>query len=522
MQSSNWTTSRGHYLILALLVLCVAFALRMWDIEGRSLWFDEAMEVSVARSNLAELPANVRDGLQDPPLYSLGLHMWLQFGAGDLHVRFPSVLFSLVGIASVMAIARHHFGSGGALIAGALMAVMPSQIRYAQEAGQYALMGAGIALNLLILSRMRGNASWRVATLWWATAVFCVYSYYGSIFSVLLPFGFELGKAVVTKNANNQRKGVVALGAFGLAIAPLIMFFLPQQLFRGPTANAFQLQVVSAWDEIARFFTESARLVAFQFTGWPWSETPEWIAPGVVFGAILLQRKRAPLLGWLALVWVANYAAGRIGLFPFGFRYGLILTPLLVALLGQTLPPFRERRIKRMLTTLAFGVLFALSLSAYPGREFRDRTFGNLGWAWPETEDMRPTMAFWNANRASGQATYVYYGAAPAFSYYGQSLAPEPAGLPPMGFARCWQADAPSYCNANGVRYGLWIRNLSTEAKIASIRSTLGGEPDEVWIVFGHVNAREDTQILAEFLTRYSIRMSRQSTNASAYLLSRR
>ena len=511
------------YRVIALGVLLAAFFLRVHDLGTRSLWFDEAMEQSIATSSIVDIASNVRDGIQDPPLYSAILHGWMKIGTSELHMRFLSALLSVVGVAGALALGRRFGGNAGALVSGALCAVLPSQIRYAQEVGQYALMGAAITLNILALTRLRSRQGMRPFLAWSITAIICAYSYYGAVFTVILPFVLELGQAMFAGRGATARKGALALVLFAFAITPLAAYFLPSQLFRGPTTNAFQFGLGAPLEELTRFLTESQRLVAFQVTGWPWSFVPEFIAPGLFGLAIVASlRVRSRLHGWLLAVWLCYYIAGRIGLYPFGFRYGLIMTPLIAPLLGRAVSFSKMSPALRTLSNLSCAGLFLIAIVSYPGRSFRDAIAGERNWAWPETEDMRPVFEFWRENRKSDERTYVYYGASPAFAYYLNQRPAEAVELPPTWYSECWKPVSPPYCRTNGIHFGPWIRNSPPEDKLISLREELGGSPVSFWIVFSHTYPGEDAQIMSELARDYQIERSYTASNAAAFRVIRR
>jgi uncharacterized membrane protein len=88
--------------------------------------------------------------------------------------------FSIVGVLGVMALTRISFGRRASLIAGLLMAVAVPDIRFAQEAGQYALMSCVLSWKLVFLCLLMKRDAWRGAVLWGLSAAIAVYSYYGA------------------------------------------------------------------------------------------------------------------------------------------------------------------------------------------------------------------------------------------------------------------------------------------------------------------------------------------------------
>jgi len=227
-------------------------------------------------------------------------------------------------------------------------------------------------------------------------------------------------------------------------------------------------------------------------------------------------------LAWLAAAWLAYGVAAAARVFPFGFRWGMIMTPLLVTTMGiGVVAGLRSPRL-RIAAVAAFVALLVASAVSLPNRTLRDRLHTDPTGAWPETEDMRVVVSFWLDHRIDGQPTYVYYGAAPAFAYCTRDQVPR-TGLPSTWYLACWHdRDTPAFCRERDIYYGRWLRRFTTEEKVASVFATLEAPPGAFWLVFAHLIPGEDQQMLAE-LARYGYRIESAvtATHASACLLVR-
>lgn len=505
---------------LSILVLLAAFGLRVWDLSARSLWFDEAMEFWVATASMANLASSVRAGIQDPPLYSALLHVWMLIDHGEQHLRLLSVFFSLITVAGALRLGRQLGGRSGGLIAGGLMSIVTSQIHYAQEVGQYALMGTTLMLGMIALQRL---ATWRRPAdyaVWATLAVVSAYSYYGTVIAALVPFLVMATRDLISKQWRRAAACAVTLVCYSAAVTPLAVYFLPGQLFRGPTAGAFQISLMPFMTEVETVFRSTQQLVAFQFVGWPWTNIPEALPAALLLVTVALPRKPWSLhLEWLAATWIIYYLASKFNLLPFGFRYGLILMPLIVTQVGYSLSSALARNFRGFVAMVILAVLAIVCAVSLPNRAIRDRIIANAAWPWPETEDLRPIVAYWFKQRDAGQPTYVYYGATPAFGYYHQQISGIDTELPPNWFQQCWRPDSAPYCHANGINYGRFFRGMPVEQQIESIRSALPAGPEAFWIVFAHVYSDEDAQILSGLAQNFTIASSYSRAGASAYLM---
>jgi mannosyltransferase len=158
-------SSRRHWPALALTLL--ALAVRLYNLSYHSLWFDEAMSVHWARSDISRIVEVSMNLVEDrlPPLYYLLLHYWrLLVGDGELAVRFPSVLLGTLLVPIVYRLGLDLFRSRRvAVLAAAMAAFNPFLVWYSQEARMYALAVALSALGTWFFLRgvtRRAPAYW--------------------------------------------------------------------------------------------------------------------------------------------------------------------------------------------------------------------------------------------------------------------------------------------------------------------------------------------------------------------------
>jgi mannosyltransferase len=134
---------------LVVLVLLLAFVLRLVHLQTRSLWYDEAFAVLYASlspermvyGTVSPVPgASAAD--VHPLLYYLLLHGWMGLvGRSPLAVRFLSVGFGMLTVALLGRLANWCFDRRTGLAVGLLAATNPFHVAYSQEARMYALLG---------------------------------------------------------------------------------------------------------------------------------------------------------------------------------------------------------------------------------------------------------------------------------------------------------------------------------------------------------------------------------------------
>jgi len=515
-----------RYNFACILVLLLAFALRMWDVDARSLWFDEAVEYWSATVSLSDLPQAAVSMLQ-PPLYSFLLHFWSWFGTTAIWLRMLSISLSLLSVSGMVVMMRAFYGVRGGVIAGLIMAVLPSEIRYAQEVGEYALLGCGLVLSLffLVLAVRRGD--WKFWLLWGVFSIVGVYSHYGATLVVFASSLVVWAIHLLQKNGKLlARQSMIAGGSILFAL-PLVNF-VPQQfgLIRSSVtpASAFSLPT-----EIEKFIVSIGDTFLFQMTGWPYSPLPKWLGLviiGLIFILYIIAMARSSIgrlvFCWLLVAYMVYYWVVRLGFYAhgvFGFRYALILSPFFVFAIAATFEQLVRWRQRWIATGLA-GLFLVLSLYSLPNRAMSEITRQDMGW--PETQDVREIVEYWMQHYQANASTYVYYGAVPAFGYYVRQAGAEAVQLPARWYAHCWKKDSPGYCRADNIFYGAWIRNHSPETKLESVYRTLGTQPPKLWIAFSHTYPGEQEMILKGLSAQYRVMQSYERKGASVYLLEQR
>ncbi|MBC8105131.1 MAG: glycosyltransferase family 39 protein [Anaerolineae bacterium] len=183
------TRNKVFSAVIFCIILLLAALLRLDGLTSESAWVDEFIAINHAAGHPLNAPqpdrpddvllfpapspasligaspwnaawSSVRDDIH-PPLYFQVLRLWLNsFGDSDSAARMLSVVCSLVAIVLFYDVCRLLHRRPTALWACALMALSLTQIRYAQEARNYAMI---TALSLLACSaavrieRLGGN-----------------------------------------------------------------------------------------------------------------------------------------------------------------------------------------------------------------------------------------------------------------------------------------------------------------------------------------------------------------------------
>jgi mannosyltransferase len=148
MKRRQYLSSMG-----ALLVVWVAFALRLHRLEFHSLWSDEGISILRSTRPLGELLATMP--VEQLPGYFVLLHFWIGLaGTSDFAVRFFSVWPAVLAVALIYRLGAdlarpegsRDWAQGAGLMAALLLAANPFQLWYAQEARTYSWLAASALL----------------------------------------------------------------------------------------------------------------------------------------------------------------------------------------------------------------------------------------------------------------------------------------------------------------------------------------------------------------------------------------
>lgn len=275
-------TRRVGLWLAPLLILLLATALRLHDLEAQSLWSDEGNSVVQAGRSLADVALHAARDIHPPGYYWL-LHAWLRLaGASEFALRFFSAMAGVLGAACLYAAGRLLFGATAGLAAALLLALNGFSIWYAQEARMYALLALWGAAALLSLSATLARPRpARALTLALVNAA-GPWTHYAWPF-VMLAQGLVV--LIAPERAGRfSRASRRRLLAFVAAMGIALLLFLPWL----PIA----LERVSAWpstgEHVPLTQAAGATLALLAFGPGFDNLTPEWRAMLTLCGAVLL------------------------------------------------------------------------------------------------------------------------------------------------------------------------------------------------------------------------------------------
>lgn len=168
-------------------LIWLAFALRLHNLGGPSLWYDELLQLDIAQGPLGQIGPQLERHAAMPLDYYI-LHGWIQLARQETWVRFPALVFGLLAIPAIYTLAASMFKPTVGYLAAILLTWSSFAIRYSQEVRPYAL------LLLLIIVAYYGvwQAYKTQKDRYWVRAVFglsgAALTHYFTLF-MLLPLG---------------------------------------------------------------------------------------------------------------------------------------------------------------------------------------------------------------------------------------------------------------------------------------------------------------------------------------------
>lgn len=184
-------------------ILLLGIIIRLISLN-QSLWLDEATTALAAKMSLADLFGKFLPADFHPPFYYLLMHFWTAvFGASEISLRIPSVLFGVATVYIVFLISKKLFDNKTALVASILLATSGLSIYYSQEARMYSL--ATLLVSLLVYFFIQKR--------WiWFSAVLAVLGMTDYVSLLILPVFWILGR----KNKKFWLSNIPPAGVFVL------------------------------------------------------------------------------------------------------------------------------------------------------------------------------------------------------------------------------------------------------------------------------------------------------------------
>jgi mannosyltransferase len=210
------------------LLLLLAFGLRVYNLDGQSMWSDEGLSLYRARLPATLIVENVItvDGhdTQDtnPPFYFLLLHGWRRLGGESVFgLRYLGVLSALLTVPFLYQLGRQAGGRQTGMLAALFLAISPFHVWQSQDLRNYGLLVFLTAASVYGLFRyvLAAPPRPRRWLMFWAVmALLAVYTHYFAFFVL----AFALLALLLSRSGRHGRWLWPALLLVGLAMLPIL------------------------------------------------------------------------------------------------------------------------------------------------------------------------------------------------------------------------------------------------------------------------------------------------------------
>jgi 4-amino-4-deoxy-L-arabinose transferase-like glycosyltransferase len=148
-------TSRNFIIFL---ILGIGAFLRLYNISGKALWYDEACSLSFTGYGWQDI---LTHRYMTRPVYFIILKLWVGlFGSGEFVARLPSAIFGIVSIIIIYKIAKLLFNQNVGMLSAFFFSISPFQIYYSRELRNYSLFLLLALLSMFVFIKIldRGRA----------------------------------------------------------------------------------------------------------------------------------------------------------------------------------------------------------------------------------------------------------------------------------------------------------------------------------------------------------------------------
>jgi mannosyltransferase len=215
-------------LIIVVGIMPLAILLTFLFLGQKSLWWDEAFTVQVARMDWGNMWHILSQYEANQGLYYILLHLWMNLvGQSEFALRSISVIFALVTVVLVYIIGNKLFGSRVGIIAALLITINSLFIAFAQEVRAYELALLLSTLASFFFVKAIESSSWK----WWLAYIFSITLGVYAHFYVSFIFAAHLISTAFLPRREPPWKGLLpSIAAVVVLLIPLIIFVLTRDV----------------------------------------------------------------------------------------------------------------------------------------------------------------------------------------------------------------------------------------------------------------------------------------------------
>ncbi len=205
-------------------ILALAMALRFYHLTAAAIWGDEGSSLLLSEYAAGDLWFHAAHDVH-PPLYFFMLRGWIElFGDGIWSIRGMSAIPGVVAVGLGIWLTRQLSTRRAAVLAGVLLALLPTAVRYSQEVRMYSLLGVwllGATLALVYWVRQPERTRYLAVYVLVMSAGF--YTHYFTALCVLVHWSW----LAVMAGAQPRGQRLLTRPAWWVANAAIVLLYLP-------------------------------------------------------------------------------------------------------------------------------------------------------------------------------------------------------------------------------------------------------------------------------------------------------
>ena len=189
----------------------LAFSVRLWDIGGKGLWYDEASTALMARAGIVEIVQfHWRSAFEHPPLWVLLMHFWsMIWDQSELALRLPAAFAGALLVPLMWQNLKLCWPVDRVVRFVAALFIMssPVLILYSQEARMYAIVTLLAATSVYLFLRLQESDRWGLLAAFVVTNVVMLGVHY---YSALLIVAEVLCLVLMWRSSRRERVRLIA------------------------------------------------------------------------------------------------------------------------------------------------------------------------------------------------------------------------------------------------------------------------------------------------------------------------
>lgn len=475
------------------LIIALGIVLRVSQYAAnRSLWLDEsALAVNIVNRSFSQLlePLDFNQGASIG--YLMIERLMVQFlGDSEYALRLIPLVSGVSSLFLFYAVARQYVGSTAVLIGLGLFSLSSHLIYYSSEVKQYS---SDVTLSLLLLGyalyiERREVNGWRAALLGILGAIAVWISHPATFVLAGVGIGLGLSRLARGEWASLRRLllayvlwgmsffAVYSISLSNLANNQVLLNYWRSGFAPFPPLSLLDMQwyvnsFIGAFDNPTGLTLSGVAALAF------------------LAGSASMIREDKVKFALLVFPILVTLLASGLQRYPFSGRLILFLVPVALLLIAEGM---EQIRVRTKDWSASFGIIMVGLLFIHPLISATDN------FLRPHVaEEIRPVIGYIRQNYQNDDELYVYYGARPAFLYYGEKYGFNDEDYIP---GNAWRDDWGNY--------------------IAEVDKLNGNK--RIWILFSHVwdgNGVDEQKLFLNLLDGMGTRLdSFAMPGAAAYL----